>query len=209
MTTIILADDHKILRQGVKALLESVSGWKVIAQAGDGLELVRVIEQNIPDILVLDLSMPNLGGIETIVRLKRDYASIKIIILSGKDDEYSINEALKAGALCYVIKDSGLEDLVDAVQSALNNQPFLSEQIKDKVNLNKDCTETNPLASLSAREREIMKLLAEGNQNREVAKLLYISTRTIDSHRSNILKKLGVTSNAELVQIAYRYGLIE
>ncbi len=208
--TFLIADDHVVLREGLKALLNSIDGWDVVAEANDGLEVMPLFEQHKPDLVVLDLSMPNLGGVETIKRLKREGGETIILVLSAKDDDRSVREAMRAGANGFVPKSSQSNELEFAIRSVLKGQTYLSPSVCNAM-LGADGSddESSPLASLTDREREVMKLLSEGMPNRDVAKTLHISPRTVDSHRANIMKKLGVSSNAELVQLAIRNGLIE
>lgn len=211
MTKIIIADDHIVLREGLRSLLNSIGDWDVVAEASDGFEVLPLIEQHSPDLLILDLSMPNLGGVETIVRVQKLKNKPLVLVLSAREDDISVNEAIRAGAKGYVPKSSGSDELQFAIRSLLKGQTYISPAVAGGL-LNRDENgevSESPLATLTAREREVMKLLCEGRPNRDVAKLLHISPRTIDSHRANIMKKLGVTSNAELAQIAVKYGLIE
>ena len=211
MVKIIIADDHIVLREGLSSLLNSVEGWEVVAEASDGFEVIPLIEQHCPDLVIIDLSMPNLGGVETIARLQKLKNRPSILVLSAREDEISVNEAIRAGAKGYVPKSSGSDELHFAIRSLLKGQTYISPVVANGV-LNRDErgeSGDSPLSSLTLREREVMKLLCEGHPNREVASLLHISPRTIDSHRANIMKKLGVNSNAELAQMAVKYGLIE
>ena len=211
MVKIIIADDHVVLRQGLKALLNSVGEWEVVGEASDGLEVVPLVEKYSPQIVIVDLSMPNLGGIEAIGRLQRSHCKPSIVVLSAREDDLSVTEALKAGAKAYVTKSSTSEELQFAIRAVLKGQSYLSPAVCGAVVRSGENggIPKSPIDELSAREREVMKLLAEGRPNREVAKTLHISARTVDSHRANILKKLGVTSNAELVQLAFKAGLLE
>jgi DNA-binding NarL/FixJ family response regulator len=211
MIKIVLADDHVVLREGVRSLLNSMEDWKVVAEAADGLQVLPLISEHQPDILVIDLSMPNLGGIETIARLQKEDEQPAILVLSAKDDDISVNEAMNAGAKGFVPKSVNSDELFFAIKSLLKGQTYISPSVAAAALRTKDGNSANasPLSLLSSREREIMKLLCEGNPNRDVAKILHISPRTIDSHRSNIMKKLNAESNAELVQLAFKYGLIE
>lgn len=208
----LVADDHVVLREGLKALLNSIEGWSVVAEANDGLEVMPLYEMHRPDLVVLDLGMPNLGGVETIKRLKKDRSHPIILVLSARDDRSSVREAMRAGANGFVPKSSQSEELEFAIRSVLKGQTYLSPTVCDAMlgaGADGADGEVSPLAALTDREREVMKLLSEGVPNRDVAKTLHISPRTVDSHRANIMKKLGVTSNAELVQLALRTGLIE
>ena len=212
MVKIVIADDHIVLREGVRALLNAVQEWEVVAEAGDGFEVLPLVEQHHPDIVVLDLSMPNLGGVETIARLQKLQNKPKVLVLSAKDDELSVREALRSGADGFVPKTAPAQELEFALRSIIKGQTYLSPSVSSGV-LNRGIGEedkfTTPITELSMREREVMKLLAEGRPNRDVAKMLHISPRTVDSHRANIMKKLSVNSNAELVQMAIKYGVVE
>ncbi len=207
---IILADDHIVLREGVRALLDNVEGWEVVGEASDGLEVIPLVEAHNPDILIIDLSMPNLGGIETINRLQRSEANPAILVLSAREDHISVGEAMKAGAKGFLPKSSTSDELHFAIRSLLKGQTYLSPSVAaTALQSNEDPSQASPIASLTSREREVMKLLAEGRPNRDVAKMLHVSPRTIDSHRANIMKKLDIKSNAELVQAAIKSGLVE
>ena len=211
MAKIIIADDHVVLREGLRSLLNTIDGLEVVAEASDGFEVLPLIEEHEPDLLIIDLTMPNLGGVETISRLQKAKHKPNILVLSAREDDVSVAEAIRAGAKGYVPKSSDSDELQFAIKSLLKGQTYVSPSVASGV-VGKDASEQDnisPLASLTSREREVMKLLSEGKPNRDVAKVLHISPRTIDSHRSNIMKKLGITSNAELVQLALKYGLVE
>lgn len=211
MIKILIADDHVVLRAGLRALLDNVEGWKVIGEAGDGFEVEPLVEQLHPDIVILDLSMPNLDGVQTITRLQKTQHRPTILVLSARDDDFSVGEAIRAGAKGFLPKSSSTEELHFAIRSLLKGQTYLSPTVCSSIvhRTDEKGQTKSPLAVLSDREKEVMKLLTKGMPNREVAKLLHISPRTIDSHRSNIMKKLGISSNAELVQIALRSGMVE
>jgi DNA-binding NarL/FixJ family response regulator len=209
--TILIVDDHIVLREGLKALLATHDDWKVVGEANDGFEVMPLFEELSPQLIILDLGMPNLGGVETIRRLKKASESTLVLVLSAKDDQQSVREAMKAGANGYVPKTSQSNELEFAISAVLKGQTYLSPSICDAMLLAPDEAEGggSPLGALTDREREVMKLLSEGKPNRDVAKALHISPRTVDSHRANIMKKLGVQSNAEIVQMALRHGLVE
>ncbi|MCC6933929.1 MAG: response regulator transcription factor [Deltaproteobacteria bacterium] len=210
MVKILIADDHAVLRDGLKAIISTNSDWQVVAEASDGLEVLPLIDKFSPDILILDLAMPKLGGIEVINRLHKSSNAPRILVLSAKDDGYSSAEAMKAGANGFIPKKSSRDELEFAIKALMRGQTYLSPEVCSGViqqNLMGNRIST-PLDTLTDREREIMKLLCEGNPNREIANMLHISPRTIDTHRANILKKLNCHSNAELAQMAIKYGLI-
>jgi len=213
MAKILIADDHIVLREGLRALLDSFEQWNVVAEASNGFEVLDLVEKHTPDLVILDLTMPKLSGFETISRLCKMQHVPAILVLSAKDDETSVGEAIKAGASGYLPKTSEQTELAFAITSLLKGQRYISPSIAGAVinaqERSIDGGVSSPLALLSSREREVMKLLAEGAPNRDVAKLLHVSPRTIDSHRANIMKKLGIKSNAEIVQTALKYGMIE
>ncbi len=209
---ILIADDHVVLRQGLRSLLDAKENWSVVAEASDGFEVLPLVEQHQPDLIILDLSMPNLGGLETIARLQKIDNTPGILVLSAKDDDLSVGEAMKAGAKGFVPKSSSSEELEFAISAIIKGQTYLSPAVCEAVlhhRSGESGDESSPFSMLTAREREVMKLLAEGKPNRDVAKALHISPRTVDSHRANIIKKLGISGNAELVQAALKHGLIE
>jgi DNA-binding NarL/FixJ family response regulator len=207
MIKIVVADDHAVLREGLCALINAVQDWQVVAEAKDGFEVIQATEQHHPDAVILDLSMPRLGGMETLGRLKKMTNPPVVLVLSARDDEGVAAEVIQAGAKGFLPKKSTRNELEFALTSVLKGQIYLSPSVASAV-LRHD-TQSNPLSILSDREREVMKLLCEGHPNREIASLLHISPRTVDSHRANIMKKLGVQSNAELAQMAMKAGLVE
>jgi len=207
MVQLLIADDHAVLRQGLKSLLNGVEGWNVIGEASDGLEAVKMTETLLPDVIIVDLSMPNLGGVEAISRMKKQKGSLAIVVLSAKEDEFSVQDAMHAGASAYVSKSSSSDELQFAIKAALKGQTYLSPSVCGAF-LRSENGGASPVQDLSSREREVLKMIAEGKPNRDIAKMLHISPRTVDSHRANILKKLGVSSNAELTQVAMKYGII-
>lgn len=208
MVQLLIADDHAVLRQGLRTLIESTEGWTVIGEAADGLEAVRLSNSLNPDVLVVDLAMPNLGGVEAIARLSREKGAPAIVVLSAKEDEYSVSDAMRAGASAYVCKSSSSDELQFAIRAVLKGQTYLSPSVCGAY-LKTEGGVNSPISELSSREREVLKLIAEGKPNRDIAKFLHISPRTVDSHRANILKKLGVNSNAEMAQLAVKYGVVE
>lgn len=209
MIKIIIADDHTVLREGLKALINSIEDWQVVAEASDGFDVLTAVEKHQPDILILDLAMPKLGGIEVINRLKKITHHPKVLVLSAHDDETSAAESIRAGADGFIPKKSSRDELEFAIKSLLRGQTYLSPEVAAGVIHQQLSGEGHsPIETLSSREREVMKLICEGYPNRDVARMLHISARTIDSHRANIMKKLHCHSNAELTQLGIKYGLI-
>ena len=209
--SILLADDHRIFRDGLRPLLTAQDDMEVVAEAEDGLEALRLAVDLTPDIAVLDISMPGLNGIEVARRLSREAPSVKPIMLSMHKDRRFVLEALRAGARGYLFKDAGIRELLTAVRAVVVGQTHLcaevSEQvIKDYVNL-ADADSGSVFAVLSAREREVLQLLAEGLATKEIAGRLNLSAKTVESHRKAVMDKLEIRSVAELTKYAIREGL--
>lgn len=210
-TTILLADDHRIFRDGLRPLLAAQDDLEVVAEAEDGLEALRLARTLAPDIAVLDISMPGLNGIEVARRLSQEAPAIKTIILSMHSDRRFVLEALRAGARGYLLKDTGILELLAAVRAVSAGQIHLctevSEQvIRDYVNL-ADAEAGSVFALLSAREREVLQMLAEGLATKEIAGRLNLSVKTVESHRRAVMDKLEIRSIAALTKFAVREGL--
>ena len=208
---IILADDHKIMREGLRALLAKQKEIEVIAEADSGRGVIELCSQLHPDVVVIDISMPDLNGIDAARQITRQAPDIKVIALSMHSDKKYVKEMLAAGASGYLLKDAAFEELGMAIATVLKNKTYLSPQItdtvvKDYVNEN---VPHNSIAStaLSAREREVLQLIAEGKSTRDIAAKLYVSVKTIETHRKQIMDKLGLNSIAELTKYAIREGL--
>jgi two-component system response regulator NreC len=213
MTRIILADDHAVMRRGLKLLLEQQDDFQVIGEAGDGREAVRLAESLKPDVAVLDVTMPNLNGIEAAWQIKAKHPEIGIVVLSMHADEGYVLRALKAGARAYLLKESPESDFLRAIRSVTEGKAFFSPivsrlLVEDYVRQMqaKDIEDSYELLSL--REREVLQLIAEGRTNKEVAGLLNLSLYTVETHRSNILEKLNLHSVPELILYAVRKGFI-
>ncbi len=208
---ILLADDHKIIREGLRNLIEKQAGFEVIAEAEDGLTAVKKAKKLAPDVVVMDIGMPGLNGIEATRQILADSPQAKIIALSMHSERHFVSEMLKAGASAYLLKDSAFEELVQAIRASRANKIYLSPSIADKVI--KDYITHIPGENFSAfsiltkREREILQLIAEGKSTKEIASLLFISIKTIETHRQNIMEKLDLRSVAELTKYAIREGL--
>lgn len=208
---IILADDHKIMREGLRALLAKQKEIEVIAEADSGRGVIELCSQLHPDVVVIDISMPDLNGIDAARQITRDAPDIKVIALSMHSDKKYVKEMLAAGASGYLLKDAAFEELGMAIATVLKNKTYLSPQItdtvvKDYVNEN---VPQNSIAStaLSSREREVLQLIAEGKSTRDIAAKLYVSVKTVETHRKQIMDKLGLNSIAELTKYAIREGL--
>ncbi len=207
---ILLADDHKIVRQGVRALLEAQPGFEVVGEADDGKQALEMIEALSPDIALLDVMTPNMNGIEAAKLARARGSRAKFIFLSMHANPVYAVRALQSGALGYVLKDSDFHEILQAIENALQGRRYLSPAIADEtldILLSADASLDDSLERLSAREREILQLVAEGNTNAAIAQKLTISVRTVESHRANIMRKLRLNSHAELVKYAVNQGL--
>jgi DNA-binding NarL/FixJ family response regulator len=212
MTTIVLADDHHIVRQGLRALLEVEPGFNVVAEAGDGLEALQLVEQLGPNVLVLDLMMPGLNGLEVTRQLTKHSPKTGIVILSMYANEAYVLEALANGASAYVLKDSDSADLVHAVREVAAGRRYLSPPLSDRAievyQAKAKAATLDRYETLTTREREVLQLVAEGHTNTDIASLLGISARTVETHRSNLMHKLVLHTQADVIRYALRRGII-
>jgi DNA-binding NarL/FixJ family response regulator len=209
---ILIADDHELFRRGVAAELGKVPGWVVAAEATNGRDAVALAASLKPDIVVLDLTMPQLNGLEAARQIILADPSARILILTAHESEQLVREVLSAGAKGYVLKSDAGRTLVTALQALLEGTSFFTSNVTNMVldgYLRGDSREAVPAQTLSAREREIVQLLAEGNSNKNIAKALNISVKTAETHRSNVMRKMGFDSLAELVRYAIRNNIIE
>jgi DNA-binding NarL/FixJ family response regulator len=210
---VVLADDHVIVRQGLRALLEATAGFEIVAEASDGLEAVAAAERESPDIVVLDLSMAGLSGIEALRRIKASSIRTRVLVLSMHSTNEYVRAALRAGADGYVVKGSGIGDLTDALKKVVGGQKFLSPEIEraallDLLDGPDRHVEAEPLAQLTPREREVLQLVAEGHSNRSIAERLGLSVKTVDGHRTRVMNKLDLHEATALTRFAIRHGLV-
>jgi two-component system response regulator NreC len=208
---ILLADDHKLLREGLRALIEEQQNMTVIAEAENGRSAVQLAARLSPDIIVMDISMPGLNGIDATRRIAAELPGVKVIALSMHADRNFVVEMFKAGAMGYLLKDCAFEELIRAINTVVANKAYLSAKlsdtmIKDYVNLFPG-KNLSVFSALTTREREILQLLAEGKGTREIAAGLNVSTKTVETFRRQIMKKLDIHSVAELTKYAIRAGL--
>lgn len=212
---VLLVDDHTIVRQGLRALLDSHEDIEVVGEAENGREAFEKTEQMIPDIVVLDITMPNLNGIEATRQIKKLNPEIKVIILTVHDNEEYVHQVLQAGASGYLLKESAVSDLVSAINAIKKGDIFLSPAIskvvvKDYIRRAEEGSEDfDSLSQLTSREREVLQLIAEGHTNRKVARLLKLSVKTVDVHRSHIKEKLQIHDTVGLIKYSIRKGLIK
>ena len=213
MIRIVLADDHIVMRNGLRLLLERQSDFEVVGEAGDGRETVEICDTLKPDVVVLDIAMPNLNGIEAARQISAKYPQTAIVVLSMHSDEGYVLRALKAGARAYLLKDSAETDLINAIRVVTEGKAFFSPAISktlvdDYVRRLQQRGVEDSYELLTTREREILQLLAEGKSNTEVAQVLNLSLYTVETHRGNILQKLNLHSVPELILYAVRKGVI-
>ncbi len=206
---ILLADDHAVVRQGFKMILSAQPDMEIVGEAGNGREAVELAEQLRPDIVVMDVAMPELNGIEATRRLSASAPHSRVVALSMHKDSVYVRETLRAGARGYLLKDSPAPDLLAAVRAVASGEGFLSPAVSDAVLNDYRRHVTNPVDLLSSREREVLQMLAEGKTNKEIAGILNLSVYTVDAHRGRIMEKLNLHSINELVRFAVRNGLID
>jgi DNA-binding NarL/FixJ family response regulator len=208
---ILLADDHTVVRQGFHAILARQSDMVIVGEAGNGREVLTLAQQTSPDLIVMDVAMPELNGIEAARRLTNLLPSVRILALSMHKDSIYVREMLKAGARGYLLKDSGEQDLLNAVRVLAKGGEYISPAVQTALMspTSGKFGGMTPLDQLTSREREVLQLIAEGKTNKEVATLLSISIFTVDAHRGRIMEKLNVHNVNELVRFAVRNGLVE
>jgi DNA-binding NarL/FixJ family response regulator len=212
---ILLADDHEVVRRGLRQLLEAQAGWTVCGEAANGREAVDLAREVVPDVAVLDVAMPELNGVEATRRLRKDLPDTEVLVYSMHDAEHLVHEALAAGARGYVLKSDAAENVVAAIDALSKRRPFLSSAITQtvldaylRVQVHDDDAKVTT-DRLTAREREIVQLLAEGWGYKEVATRLSISPKTVETHRTVVMHKLGLRSFADLVRYAIRNGMVQ
>jgi DNA-binding NarL/FixJ family response regulator len=208
---IVLADDHVMFRQGIKNILEKDKGLEVIGEAGDGLKLLELLNKVIPDMIILDISMPNLRGIEATQEIKMILPEVKVLILSMHKDKEFVYSAISAGAEGYLLKEDADTELFAAIEKIRQEgryiSPLLLGDLTDELFQAHHKGQLTPrIEPLTTREREVLKLIAEGTSNKEIADLLFISVRTVENHRANIMSKLNIKSTANLIKYAIRKG---
>jgi DNA-binding NarL/FixJ family response regulator len=216
---ILLVDDHTLVRGGLRALLQDLEGVQVVAEAGDGREALQLIETNRPDIVMMDIAMAGMNGLEATNRISKDYPGVRVIILSMHTSEEYVLQALRAGASGYLLKDAGVSELDIAIHAVARGETYLSPPVSKHVisdymrrvglELESDDAGGQPsLDRLTLRQREILQLIAEGNTTQEIANLLNISVKTVETHRMQLMERLNIHDVAGLVRFAIRVGLI-
>lgn len=211
--TVLLSDDHPIVRQGLRHLLEEEPGIRIIGEASDGLQAVQLTEKFKPHVLVVDIMMPGLNGLEVLKQVKKRSPNTCCIVLSMQSADVYVVEALKAGAMGYVLKETGPSELLNAVQQVIQGQrylsPRISERLIDVLFQSAEKAAADPFQTLTNREREVLQMAAEGMSSAEIAKRLSISPRTAELHRGKMMNKLGLHNQSELIRYALRRGIVQ
>jgi len=206
MATVVLVEDHPIVREGIRAFLTQTTKHKVVAECGDGATALELVKEHRPDVLIADLRMPGLDGLEVTRRVHQDYPNTAVVVLSMYSSDSYVSRAFRNGALGYVLKNSDIKELNDAISSALIGKRFLSKGLASRVH--REPIPGDRYELLTAREREVLQLVGEGMSAAEISEKLTISTRTVEKHRSNIMKKLEVKNHADMIRFALQRGLI-
>ena len=208
---VLLADDHTLVRKGIRAVLSSQPGIEIVAETGEGREALSLIEQHKPDLAVLDVTMPGLNGLEVAVRVPHVSPRTKVLVLSMHAGEAYVAQALRAGVAGYLLKDAADDELPMAIKAVARNEvylsPRISKQLVDRF-VQSGATEPDPLAGLTTRQREILQLVAEGQSTKEIAAKLGLSVKTVETHRTQIMHRLQIRDVAGLVRYAIRAGLV-
>ncbi len=211
--TIVIAEDYTILREGLRALISSNPDFEVVAEAGDGQEAIKCVEKLKPDLVLMDLSMPRMDGMDAIREIRKQIPKTKIVVLTIHKTEEHVFAAFKAGADGYVLKDATYDELIMAVKNVLGGKRYLSPGISEKVlqgylQGRKTVRHQTPWGTITQREREVLKLIAEGYQNKQIAEDLCISVKTVEKHRANLMEKLDLHNAQALTALAIEKGLV-
>ena len=210
---VVVADDHTILRQGIKALLDNQAGIEVIGEAKDGREALTLIERLQPDVILMDIAMPGLNGLEATRRIKKKFPKIKVLVLTMYTNEEYVFQILQAGANGYLVKETAFQDLISAITAVYRDEAFMSPSISKKVinRYTQRAQKTNDTTCdvLTTREREVLQLIAEGSSSKKIAEALFISPKTVETHRTHIMDKLNIHNRTDLVKYAIRKGIVD
>jgi DNA-binding NarL/FixJ family response regulator len=213
MIRAVIADDHHLVRQGIRALLEKAGDIEVVGEAADGQQAIELVQHLLPDVLVIDIAMPRLNGVEAVARIRALGVKTRALILSMYSDETLVRQALRNGASGYLLKRAISEELLLAVRAVSRGEAFLSPEVSGPLlakllDGQPDSADADPLSRLTSREREVLQLVAEGNTNGEIAQSLNLSEKTVEKHRASLMAKLCLHDTAGLVRAAIRLGLI-
>lgn len=208
---VLLADDHTLVRAGLRSLLQQMENVEVVAEAEDGRQVLAAVAEHRPDVVLMDISMSGMNGLEATLQLKRDRPEVRVIILSMHATEEYVLQALRAGASGYLLKDSAPLELALALRAVARGESYLSPPVSRQVvesYVQRTGREAQPLAALTPRQREILQLIAEGNSTKEIASRLALSVKTVETHRSQLMERLSIRDVAGLVRYAIRHGLV-
>lgn len=210
MTRILIADDHEVVRSGLRSIVEAHPGWEVVAEAADGKTAITKAMETKPNVAILDYSMPLVNGVEAARQIRKRNPDIEVLIFTMHDNEALVGEVLDAGARAYLLKSDAKQHLISAIQALSVHKPFFSGQISEKLlDVYLQSQKGRIGAVLSARERLVVQLIAEGHTNKEISSILNLSIKTIESHRAAAMRKLNITSTAGIVRYAIRNKLVE
>ena len=208
---VVLVEDHALVRAGIRALLQDLSGIEVVAEAGNGQDALRLIELHQPDVVLTDIAMPGLNGLEVAARVAKQFPGVRVIILSMHADEEYVWQALHSGAAGYLLKDAGTAELELAVKAVARGESYLSPAVSKQVvadYVRRSNGEPNELERLTPRQREVLRFIAEGATTQQIARQLNLSTKTVETHRAQLMERLGIHDVAGLVRFAIRMGLV-
>jgi len=212
---VVIADDHALVREGLKMLIQSQTDMIVVDEAEDGFSAVEMVRASHPDVLLLDIAMPRMTGLETIALVKQASPKTQIVILSRYEKEAYVHNALKAGALGYVVKGEAASEMLEAIRTVVQGHFYLSSQVHDSVissyldSVRKPPAKQDDFNQLSEREQQVFHLLIQGNSSHEIGKILFISSKTVDKHRASIARKIGIDNPVKMVQYAIRNGIVD
>lgn len=211
MIKLVLADNHTLVRAGFRSLVEELDGVEVIGESDNGRDVVQLATTLKPDLILMDIAMPEMNGLEATARIVHDCSGVRVLILSMHANEEYVYQALRSGAMGYLLKDSGIEELELAIRAIARGETYLSPVVSKYVvtdYVRRLEADTDPLDQLTPRQREILQLIAEGKGTKDIADLLYISTKTVETHRSQLMDRLGIHDIAGLVRYAIRINLV-
>jgi DNA-binding NarL/FixJ family response regulator len=208
---VLLADDHSLMRDGIAALLNEVPGFKIVGEARDGLEAIQMIQTHQPNMILMDIGMTPMNGLDATARISKEYPEVRVVILSMHANEEYVLKALRAGAAGYLLKDTKKQELIDALNAVAAGKTFLSKEVSRHViddYVRSVESERTPLDQLTPRQRQILRLIAEGKTNKEIAQVLNVSIKTVDTHRTLLMQRLNIHDIAGLVRFAIKMGLV-
>lgn len=210
-TRVLLADDHRLVRAGIRSILEGVPGFEVVGEASDGPEVLRLARERQPDVVLLDIALPGMNGLDATAQLLRERPDVRVVILSMHANEEYVAQALRAGACGYLVKDSTVPELELALGAVMRGETYLSPAVSRHVvsAYVRSAGASDPLESLTPRQREVLRLIAEGRSTRDMAKALGVSIKTVETHRAHLMERLGIREVAGLVRYAIRTGLVK